>query len=293
MNSILVDEAFFNNLLAKALPPPYLEDLEELELEGYENTYFEKIQEIIKEHKISAIAFLSSITTQSLFNNPLTLDNHFFDSVEDEIRNSTRKFETKINQIIDDQYQKGATEGFKQINRKFVSSIADEYTKKFIKNYNFDLIKEVGNDLKGAIRREIWEGATKGESAYKISKRIEKIDLKPIKAGNRVISPKERAKLIARTETMRVRNAANLMSYKHYGIEEVIVPRIMDSTECEKCIEVCENSPYSIDEAEGLLPVHPCCRHHYAPVGEAKEAPVNLLDDDYVYMIEEIGSAIA
>lgn len=292
MTTVLVDEAFFDTLLAKALPPPYLEDLDDLKLDDMEKSYFDRIIELIEEHKILAIAFLSTVGAKFLINNPLSLNNHFFDNVEDEIRTNTLKYESAIDKIIEDKYHEGAAEGFKQLNRKFVASIADDYTLKFLKNYNFDLIKTVSNDLKVALRREIWEGITKKESANQITRRIEKLNLKPIRAGNRTISPHERAKMIARTETMRVKNAAKLMSYKHYGVKKVRVPRIFDARECGKCIIVCDDSPYTIDEAEGILPVHVVCRHTFAPDGDWTEEPVELSENDYVFMINKVGGLI-
>jgi len=78
---------------------------------------------------------------------------------------------------------------------------------------------------------------------------------------------RKRAELIARTETMRAHHVGTINSYREAGIEGVKIKAELLATPDDRCCDVCleleeksREKPYTLDEAESLIPVHPNCR---------------------------------
>lgn len=148
----------------------------------------------------------------------------------------------------------------------------------------WDLTARTEQDLK----RIIANGIAQGNSPYKISKQIEgyvspsvaATDELGIQTGPGVYrSPYRNAMRLARTETNRAYNqaAANFYQNKPW-VSEVDVTLSPDHDVEDDCDDVVDNGPYTPDEAEGLLPVHPHCMCSLTPrinpeyLGEDDEA---------------------
>ena len=83
-----------------------------------------------------------------------------------------------------------------------------------------------------------------------------------------------RARVLARTETIRAHAEATLNSYREAKVEGV---RVMaefttagDDSVCSEC-EALEGREYEIDKADGIIPVHPNCRCAWLPSVSAPE----------------------
>jgi len=78
-----------------------------------------------------------------------------------------------------------------------------------------------------------------------------------------------RARTIARTETISAHAEASLNSYEEAGIEGVDVEAEFstagDEQVCPECQDL-EGKVMSLDDARGLIPIHPNCRCAYIPV---------------------------
>lgn len=78
-----------------------------------------------------------------------------------------------------------------------------------------------------------------------------------------------RARMLARTETIRAHSEATLNTYEEAGIEGVEVlsefTTAGDDKVCKKC-ESLEGKEYTLEEARGVIPVHPNCRCAWLPV---------------------------
>lgn len=78
-----------------------------------------------------------------------------------------------------------------------------------------------------------------------------------------------RARTIARTEVIAAHAEATLNSYDEAGIEGVTVmaefSTSQDDAVCPEC-EALEGREFSLDEAHGMIPVHPNCRCAWIPV---------------------------
>ena len=77
---------------------------------------------------------------------------------------------------------------------------------------------------------------------------------------NSIVQDKERAELIARTETVRVSNEGNLLQFEEKGVERVEYSSAPeDGRLCEKCAAL-NGKTFTTEQAKGLLPLHPRCR---------------------------------
>ncbi len=78
----------------------------------------------------------------------------------------------------------------------------------------------------------------------------------------------ERAQMMARTEVIGAHAEASLNSYEEAGIEGVNVQSEFttshDNKVCPKC-EALEGTVYSVEDARGVIPVHPNCRCAWLP----------------------------
>lgn len=184
---------------------------------------------------------------------------NFFESIDKDLNKILYKTADNVDEHIENLYEKGKAEGFKLMEVKSYFGPADKQALFNLKNYNFDLIKSIDTGLRNNIRTEVWRGVARGDSIPQIASRIKELNLEPIPAGNRMMSPEERAKSIARTETMRARNTGTKMSLKNYGVTMVEIPEsgTEGDWDCE-CPDLVEGSPYPIDEVPDL-PAHPNC----------------------------------
>jgi SPP1 gp7 family putative phage head morphogenesis protein len=77
-----------------------------------------------------------------------------------------------------------------------------------------------------------------------------------------------RALTIARTEVIHVHAEGQLDSFEDLGVDELGVEAEFstagDDLVCPQC-EALEGNTYSVDEARGIIPVHPNCRCTWIP----------------------------
>lgn len=121
------------------------------------------------------------------------------------------------------------------------------------------------NELKGStdnmiqqISRVLVDGITNGQSKRTIAKAI-----------NEVVKKSEaRAELIARTEVIRAHADAQLNEYKQWGVHGVSAKAEFltagDARVCSRCAAL-EKQIFSIEEAQGMIPLHPRCRCIWIP----------------------------
>jgi len=79
----------------------------------------------------------------------------------------------------------------------------------------------------------------------------------------RFIPAERRAEILARTEIIRAHHVATVQEYKNWAVEGVMVEAEFktagDDRVCEQCASL-EGDVYTLDQIEGMIPVHPQCR---------------------------------
>lgn len=130
----------------------------------------------------------------------------------------------------------------------------------------FDDLKNVTDDMTARLSRTLTDGLARGDSPLDVAKDLaEDLDIS-----------RGRAETIARTEIIRAHAEGQLDSLKNMGVKQVGVEVELLATDddrtCPEC-ESLEGAIYDIDEARGVIPVHPSCRCSWTPanVGENGE----------------------
>jgi SPP1 gp7 family putative phage head morphogenesis protein len=123
---------------------------------------------------------------------------------------------------------------------------------------NFTDLKGITDEMSTQIARVLTEGLSNGVGPREIAKliagRVDKIGI-------------VRGELLARTEIIRAHAEATLNRYQEFGIEGVTgeVEIEVAGDACAQCKDLVGHE-YSIEDARGIIPVHPRCRCSWKPV---------------------------
>jgi len=127
----------------------------------------------------------------------------------------------------------------------------------------FEGMKGLSSRMKTKMNFILANGLANGEGPASMAR--EMVDAMGIEQG--------RAETIARTETAHAQGEGQLSGYEELGVEEVGLQveflTAGDDRVCEKCQELADEGPYTIEEARGVIPVHPNCRCAWAPITAA------------------------
>ena len=131
---------------------------------------------------------------------------------------------------------------------------------------SFDEMQNVTADLSQRMSRTLADGLVQGKSPRQIADDLE----------DDIGFSRQRAELIARTEIIRAHAEGQLEALEQMGVEEVGAAvefsSAGDDTVCPEC-EALEGVVLKVEEARGIIPVHPNCRCAWIPanVGEDTE----------------------
>lgn len=111
------------------------------------------------------------------------------------------------------------------------------------------------------ISRVLTQGLIEGRGARDLAKlvndRVDKIGI-------------TRARMLARTETIRAHAEGSLNTYEEaqvLGVElEAEFATAQDSSVCPECEAAAKGGPYTLAEARGMVPLHPNCRCAWLPI---------------------------
>ena len=123
-----------------------------------------------------------------------------------------------------------------------------------IKERNIAALKGITDDMEKRIKAELSEGIVKGEGMNKLAKRI----------SESTTVPMQRARVMARTETMFAFNTAKDEEFRRYGIERVEWVAALDERMCPTCGSY-HGKIFTMDECPPC-PAHPNCRCVTIPV---------------------------
>jgi len=140
------------------------------------------------------------------------------------------------------------------------------------------LYTRVYSDLKGIttamdaqISRILAQGMADGDGPILLAKKMVSAingtglgDLGIKDTLGRFIPAMRRAEILARTEIIRAHHQGMIQEYRNWALEGVVIQAEVvtagDDRVCGVCDGIAGNSPYTLDEAENLIPVHPQCR---------------------------------
>lgn len=127
---------------------------------------------------------------------------------------------------------------------------------------SFNELRGITEAMDAQISRELAKGLIEGRGpqsiARGIAERVDKIGI-------------TRARVLARTEVIAAHAGGTLNTYREAGLEGVTVAAefqtARDFSVCPQCAAL-QGQTFTIDEADGVIPVHPNCRCAWLPVVE-------------------------
>lgn len=241
--------------------------------------YFNSIIDGFNNQTQFYIDWLDSDEARRIFYENEQYNDHTFAKIDEQIKEIVHDTSLKADEIISRIYDSGLQAGADEIKRTRYYNDATKYGLHFLQSYNFELISNVNDDLKNHIREEIFAGIAAGEGMPEVAKRI--LDATNHSLTGKTLSARQRAMMIARTESARAMTQGRLQSYANYGVHEVKILTAGDDNVCAICREA-ETKIYLIENAGDLVPFHPLCRcsvtayirHGILPRNGDKFAPV-------------------
>lgn len=241
--------------------------------------YFNSIIDGFNNQTQFYIDWLDSDEARRIFYENEQYNDHTFAKIDEQIKKIVHNTSLKADEIISRIYDSGLQAGADEIKRTRYYNDATKYGLHFLQSYNFELISNVNDDLKNHIQEEIFAGIAAGEGMPEVAKRI--LDATNHSLTGKTLSARQRAMMIARTESARAMTQGRLQSYANYGVHEVKILTAGDDNVCAICREA-ETKIYLIENAGDLVPFHPLCRcsvtayicHGILPRNGDKFAPV-------------------
>jgi SPP1 gp7 family putative phage head morphogenesis protein len=202
---------------------------------------------------------------------------------------------------VEDSYKRGLLRARYEIrkNNPNIPSIDDSGGVQAMMNTPFHmdrvglLFVRVYEDLKGIsqqmamqISRVLSQGMIDGDNPRLIARKLAKTisgmgeDLGITDTLGRYIPAKRRAEMLARTEIIRAHHKAMIQEYRNWGVEGVSVLAEFRTAGDKRVCDICgsmQGNVYSLDEADGIIPVHPMCRCIVMPF----EIPQGKTINDY------------
>jgi HK97 family phage portal protein len=159
------------------------------------------------------------------------------------------KFKDTFRPLIEEVFTEAAEEAFKQFP-------LDADALKWLATRSLALAKMVNGTTIEQLRPVLAEGFAAGESIPKLTRRIRDF----YRNGY-----ERRAATVARTEVIAASNEGSLWRYEKEGVEKAEFYAALDERTCDECMDYHGNE-YKIEEAHGLIPVHPNCRCTFIPI---------------------------
>lgn len=145
----------------------------------------------------------------------------------------------------------------------------------------FNLLKGVTDDMAKKISEILAQGMIDGDNPVALARKLVSVingegigDLGITDSLGRFIPARRRAEMIARSEIIRAYAESSLQEYKNWGVfgvsAKVEFATAGDQRVCPQCSSL-QNQVFSLEEASGIIPVHPSCRCTWLPYIESNQ----------------------
>lgn len=196
--------------------------------------YYNVISNHIDNQLQSAIDWIDSNEAKEFFFNDAYYQGEIWDSLEEDWDNIlSGQYET-IDDLLEEVYDYGKLRGYSNMAETLRYTPTDRLAFAFARNYNYGLIRNLDNDLRGAIKERMTRAAIQGENPYSLAPDIYKLGVTQLPGST--FTPYQRAVLIARTETSRIQNTGILQSYVNEGYTQVKLLTAEDDHVCTVCL---------------------------------------------------------
>lgn len=252
--------------------------------------YYNLISNLLDQQLNHSKMWLSSPQAKEYYYAEMQRQKEILQSLDMEWDDLLEQTYESVDDLIERVYELGKQKGYNDIKEKLVFTDTDKEALDFVRQYNFQLIRKLSNDLRGNVKKTITQAVATGETPYSLANKIVELGVKPLEGST--LSAKQRAVMIAKTEVSRAQNTGILQSYVNEGYTEVTILTAEDSDVCSLCLDNAylfnksEDKVYhpglkdnvhrisDLDE-DSMLPLHPNCRCTYLSVWKSRRDNVN------------------
>jgi SPP1 gp7 family putative phage head morphogenesis protein len=144
----------------------------------------------------------------------------------------------------------------------------------------FNDLKGITDAMSSQISRVLTQGMADGDNPRLIARKLNAVikrggqDLGITDTIGRYIPARRRAEILARTEIIRAHHSATIQEYRNWGAEGVQLLAEFRTAGDDRVCEICQSfhgNTYTLDKAEGVIPVHPQCRCMMLPFRKGKD----------------------
>ena len=248
--------------------------------------YYNLISNILDYQLTASRQWLSSPQARAYYLQESEYTKEIFQSLDDEWDDILNRHYNSVDELLDEIYRRGKEKGYKDIKERLIYTEQDKQALDFVRQYNFDLITKLSNDLRKKVKNTITEGVAKGENPYSLANKLVQQGITPLKGST--LTAKQRAVMIPKTEVSRAQNTAILQTYANEGYTEVTILTAEDQHVCRLCLanayqfnkdsemvyhEDLKDRTHRISDLDedSLLPLHPNCRCTYLSVWDSKK----------------------
>lgn len=253
--------------------------------------YYQLIDDLLDTQIGESIAWLQSDAAKEYFFQQVELEKEIFDALEDSWDDIFDGHYEKVDDLLDAIYDEGKKQGYSNMKESVRYTDADIQAIRIAKDYNYELIRNLTGDLQRTVKNKILQGIITGENPYNLSRTLTKAGVTRLDGSP--FTARQRATMIAKTETSRMQNTGMVQSYLNEGFTQVKLLTAEDSNVCTTCLEYAykfnkdEPRVYSPELLERekvhdivklikggkFPPFHPLCRCTYLIVWETKTTP--------------------
>jgi len=291
MSILASDRILTNQLLIDELDLWELFDSKSIDDDNTKR-YYQIIDNIIDSQIDETIAWLNSDEAKEKAFEDVELQKEIFDSLEDSWDDILDNHYENVDDLLDEIYDEGKRQGYDNIQETLRYTDADIQAIRLAKDYNYDLIKNLTADVQSTVKNKILQAIIMGENPYNLARTLQKAGVTPLDGSP--FTARQRATMIAKTETSRMQNTGMVQSYLNEGYTQVKILTAEDNHVCSTCLYYAyhyntdkgltyegrgeERVHNIVDLIKGgqFPPFHPLCRCTYLTVWETKtDAPEN------------------
>ena len=201
--------------------------------------YYQLIDDLLDSQIGESIAWLQSDDAKEYFFEQVGLQKEIFDALEKSWDDILENSYPSVDELLDNIYEVGKEKGYSNIRESLRYTDADKEAIRIAKDYNFHLLRKLDNDLRGTVKNKILQGIITGENPYNLARTL--VDAGVQQLDGSTFTPRQRATMIAKTETSRMQNTGMLQSYINEGYTEVKILTAEDDHVCTTCLEYAYN----------------------------------------------------
>ncbi len=279
--------------ITNALMLEYLDLWKEFDITSVDDKatrkYYNELMDLISSQLDESIRWINSNEAKEYFISEAKYHENIFNKLETSWDNILNRSYDNVDELLDAIYDKGKELGYKDMREHIHYTKTDKLALQFVKDYNFNLIQRIDDDVRNEIKNKIITGILSGENPNNITPKI--LNIAEEKLTDSIFTPRQRAVMIAKTEVSRAQNTGMLQSYVNEGYTEVKILTAEDNNVCYTCLTYAyefnkesevtyenrgEEKVHNISKLikGGLYPpFHPLCRCTYISVWETKGEP--------------------